>query len=210
MKLLSVYDSAFAMYGKVLEGYDFTSVIAALNAGIQVPETGVGYEPSLDFAESTESFLWLQHNVYGGMPIQIGCCFGNSRTLNCLEYHRGAEVNIAVRDAVLLLAPLQRVKSNHIHTDEVEAFEIKAGQAVLLYETSLHYAPCNAPGNSSFCMGIVLPRNTNTEKPAFTPLTPEDQLLWANNKWLIAHPDSPEAAQGAFVGLEGENLVVPE
>jgi len=31
-------------------------------------------------------------------------------------------------------------------------------------------------------------------------------LLWAKNKWLLAHPDSPEAQEGAYVGLNGENL----
>ncbi len=34
----------------------------------------------------------------------------------------------------------------------------------------------------------------------------EGALLWARNKWLLAHPDFPEAAAGAFVGLTGENL----
>ena len=34
----------------------------------------------------------------------------------------------------------------------------------------------------------------------------EDKLLWARNKWLIAHPDSSEAKQGAFVGLSGINI----
>jgi hypothetical protein len=31
-------------------------------------------------------------------------------------------------------------------------------------------------------------------------------MLWARNKWLIAHPDTDEAAKGAFVGLEGVNI----
>ena len=34
----------------------------------------------------------------------------------------------------------------------------------------------------------------------------EDKLLWARNKWLIAHPESSEAASGAYVGLTGKNL----
>ena len=35
---------------------------------------------------------------------------------------------------------------------------------------------------------------------------PEDKLLWARNKWLLAHPEADEAAQGAYVGLKGENI----
>ena len=34
----------------------------------------------------------------------------------------------------------------------------------------------------------------------------EDRLLFAKNKWLLAHPDSQEAAAGAFVGLKGINI----
>ena len=34
----------------------------------------------------------------------------------------------------------------------------------------------------------------------------EDALLRARNKWLVAHPESAEAADGAFAGLTGENI----
>ena len=36
----------------------------------------------------------------------------------------------------------------------------------------------------------------------------EDRLLMANNKWLIAHEESGLGAEGAFVGLKGENLTI--
>ena len=39
-----------------------------------------------------------------------------------------------------------------------------------------------------------------------SPLNMEDDRLWAKNKWLLAHPDSGEAGQGAWVGLTGENI----
>ena len=34
----------------------------------------------------------------------------------------------------------------------------------------------------------------------------DDAYLWACNKWLLAHPDSAEAAQGAVAALTGENI----
>jgi hypothetical protein len=34
----------------------------------------------------------------------------------------------------------------------------------------------------------------------------EDGLLWMRNKWLLCHPESPQAAKGAFVGITGENI----
>ena len=49
-------------------------------------------------------------------------------------------------------------------------------------------------------------RGTNTDKPAIAPGNAEDRLLFARNKWLLAHPDSAQAAQGAYIGLMGENL----
>ena len=34
----------------------------------------------------------------------------------------------------------------------------------------------------------------------------DDVYLWACNKWLLALPDSAEAAQGAMAALTGENI----
>ena len=52
---------------------------------------------------------------------------------------------------------------------------------------------------------VALPKGTNTEAPKTAGKTFEDRLLRANNKWLLAHPDAPEAKDGAYVGLTGEN-----
>ncbi|MEE8816946.1 MAG: DUF4867 family protein, partial [Lachnospiraceae bacterium] len=40
--------------------------------------------------------------------------------------------------------------------------------------------------------------------------SPEDMLLFAVNKWLIAHIDAPEAKNGAFIGILGENIDLAE
>ena len=59
-------------------------------------------------------------------------------------------------------------------------------------------------------MLVALPAGTNTEKPAVPPVTEEDRLLWAKNKWLLAHPASDEAAAGAYIGLAGENIDIAQ
>ena len=74
-----------------------------------------------------------------------------------------------------------------------------------VYATTLHYAPCNAHENK-FCTAVVLPKGTNTEAPKTTGNTPEDKLLFARNKWLIAHKEAN--IEGAFEGLKGENLSI--
>ena len=211
MKIKSIFSKSFAKYGKVLTGYDVKDLLKKLDDTTKKPDNAVIYEPGDAGLESLPIAKELSDNAYGGMPIQIGYCNGNNTKLNCLEWHRGSELNIPSNDMVLLLAPLQSVKKGKLDTGLVEAFYVPKGTVVQVYETTLHYAPCNAVKNGEvskegFRVVIVLPKNTNTEKPAIKEIDFEDKLLWARNKWLIAHPDSSEAKQGAFVGLTGKNI----
>lgn len=207
MKIRSCFDKEFSRYGTAVEGYDFAPLLSALSEKTPKPADRTVYVASDAALEALPVFSELSESLYGGMPIQIGYCNGSNRTLGCLEYHRGSELNVAADGVVLLLAPLSELRDGRLDTSLVEAFSVPAGTAVQLYETTLHYAPCNAPGNVGFRVAIALPRGTNSETGRRS-LTREDRLLWARNKWLVAHPDSAEAAQGAFAGLTGENLTV--
>ncbi len=207
MTIKSVFDSSFSIYGKVITEIHFDQLLSVLTEKTPKPSNEVLYVPSESSLEQLPDMQLLSNNIYGGMPIQIGYCNGSNHTLNCLEYHRGSEINIAADDIILLIAPLDKINHGTLDTSVVEAFKVPAGTAVQLYETTLHYAPCTA-ADDGFRVAIVLPRDTNTEKPQIQELTDEDKLLWARNKWLIAHPDSPEAKQGAFIGLTGSNITV--
>ena len=204
MKIQSVFDPAFARYGKVITGLDTDALIAALEK-TEKPADAVIYLPSVASLEETDLYPILRDNVYGGMPIQIGFCNGTNTKLNCVEYHRDSEINIPAQDMVFLVACESDLVDGHLDTAKVEAFRAPAGAAVELYATTRHYAPCDAVSGAGFRVAVVLPKDTNTDKPEIQNRTPEDALLWARNKWLIAHPDSTEAAAGAFVGLDGEN-----
>jgi hypothetical protein len=142
------------------------------------------------------------------MPIQVGYCNGSNSKLNCFEYHRGSEVSIVADDIIMLLAPKQEIKNNSIDSALVEAFSVPSGTAVLLYETTLHYAACSALSSDGFRVVLILPKNTNVGKPDFVVKTDEDKLLCNTNKWLLAHKDSPEAKGGAVVGISGANIEV--
>ena len=204
MKFYSVYDPEFAPYGKVLEGYDTAELIAAMSK-IEKAE-GVFYEPAIDSLEAcTEIFNELSDRAYGGMPIQLGMCWGYNTKLNCLEWHKDSEVNIGEGEFVLLLALESDIIDGKLDTAKVKAFKAPAGVCVEVYATALHYAPCQTT-EEGFRVAVVLPRGTNTEAPAINAANLEDKMLWARNKWLIAHPETTEAAAGAYVGLVGENI----
>ncbi len=209
MQIKPVTDESFKKYGKLIEGYDFSELIKTLEETTEKPNDAVIYVPSESKLESLAVYEQLSNGVYGGMPIEIGYCNGANSKLNCLEYHRDSEVNIAADDIVLMLAQMSDIGEGYtLDTAKVEAFLLPAGCAVQLYETALHYAPARKSG--SFRVVVVLPKYTNTAKPKIEIRNAEDKLLWARNKWLIAHPETNEAAQGAHVGLVGANIDIAE
>lgn len=206
MIVKSILDPEFRRYGRVVQGLDVQPLLRALESETPCPSGSVLYVPSCPQLEALPVFEPLQNRVYGGMPIQIGYCNGDNHLLGCLEYHRDSEINIPATPMIFLVAPQQEITDGHLDTACVEAFRAPAGTVVELYATTLHYAPVTDSDQKGFRVAVVLPRGTNTEKPEIAPNDPQDPLLFARNKWLIAHPDAPEARQGAFVGLTGENI----
>lgn len=208
MIIYSVNDPTFKPYGKVLAGYETTDLCTAM-AAIPLPESGTAYRPSIETLEACAVFTDFRDRAFGGMPIQLGMCWGRNTKLNCLEYHRDSEVNIGTSDFVLLLAKQDEITDGVLDTDRVKAFCVPAGVPVEVYATTLHYAPCQVSGEG-FRVAVVLPKGTNTEKPGFEPLSEEDAWMTARNKWLLAHPDSNEAKNGAHIGLRGVNIDIKE
>ena len=206
MKIHSVFDPAFKRYGQVVEGLSDT--VSALLEALQktpLPE-GTGYVPEEPLLQELPAAVEISEHCYGGMPVQLGWCNGHNTRLNCLEYHRDSEFNLGTEDFILLLAKQEEISEGTLDTSLVRAFRVPAGTLVEVYATTLHYAPCHVDADKGFRVLVALPKGTNTEKPDITPLTAEDKMLWACNKWLLAHPDSNEAKAGAYVGLSGENI----
>ena len=206
MTILPVSDPAFAPYGRVVEGYDTDALLGVLCEKTPKPEEGTMYEPSVAALETLPASAAFSSRFYGGMPVQVGCCNGHNTVLNCLEYHRDSELNIPADDVIFLVATMTDIQDGVLDTSAVRAFSAKAGEVVELYATTLHYAPCSAEMQEGFRVAVVLPKGTNLKKPDIRPGNQEDRRLFAANKWLLAHPDAPEAKQGAVVGLSGENI----
>ena len=204
MKIIPVSDPSFQNYGQILPGYDVKALLATLDQVTPLPEA-VEYVPEQPELMALPIAKELADNAYGGMPIQIGWCNGHNTKLNCLEYHRDSELNIGVQDFILLLAKREDLENGVLDTEKVKAFLCPAGTLIEVYATTLHYAPCSAAKGQGFKVIVVLPKGTNLAKPEITVKNSEDEILWASNKWLLAHADSAEAAQGAKVLLKGVN-----
>ena len=205
MEIKSVFDGEFARYGQIHEGYELDGLLAAMKA-IPLPGSGTAYQPAIPELEALPIFELFGANAYGGMPVQLGMCWGRNTKLNCLEYHRDSEFNVGTHDFILLLAKQDEIVDGMLDTAKVRAFRVPAGVLVEVYATTLHYAPCHTDEAEGFRVAVALPRGTNEAKPAVKAITEEDQLLWARNKWLLAHEDSAETGQGAAVRLSGGNI----
>ncbi len=204
MKTYSVYNAEFKPYGKVLTCFESKGLLKAMHT-VPMPEKGTAYEPSIDVLEQCGLLEDMRERAYGGMPVQIGMCWGYNTKLNCLEYHRDSEINLGETDFVLLLAKEDEIENGVLDTSKVTAFHVPAGVFVEVYATTLHYAPCQTE-DKGFRVAVVLPKGTNTAKSSFEAKNEEDTWLTACNKWLLAHPDSDEAKSGAHIGLTGKNI----
>jgi hypothetical protein len=210
LKIRPVREPAFRRYGRIVRGFDTEELRDALKK-TPVPKKGTVYQASEPELEKLGVFAELRDREFGGLPLQIGYCNGVNHKLNALEYHRSSEVNLSADDMVLLLGALQDVdpEDDTYDTSRVEAFLVPAGTMVELYATTLHFAPCSS-GDRAFRNAIVLPRGTNLPLQAEPKREGETRLLFAVNKWLIAHPESGMGRDGAFLGLKGENITVEQ
>lgn len=214
MKVKQVTDTSFRKYGKILTGIDFSEIYNVLEE-MDYPED-VEYAASFGPLEEPEFRQKLSNTLYGELSVEIGYCSGHNKMLNALEYHRSSEANVAVTDIILLLGHQSDITEDITYdTAQLEAFFVPAGTAVELYATTLHYVPIGTKENDyAFKMGVVLPFGTNFPlgvtlgAEAEKEKLPEEKLLFAKNKWLIAHEESGE--EGAFIGLTGKNISVDD
>ena len=204
MKILPVTDASFAPYGRVVEGYDVAPLLAALE---KTPLTDrVVYVPREELLHQAEGADKVGEALFGGMPFQLGWCNGRNTHLNCLEFHRDSEFNLGTEDFILLIAKQGEIVNGVLDTACVKAFRVPAGVLVECYATTLHYAPCHTDAQKGFRVMVALPAGTNTDYRPEGGANTMDRMLWARNKWLLAHAESSEAAQGAVVALRVENI----
>lgn len=212
--VLSVEDDAFRSYGRIVTGFDFSPLVAFMEARTPIPDAGNIYVASVPEMEEMAVSVAVSRAVYGGMPAEVGYCNGRNTTYNGFEYHKGSELNIAVTDFMLVLGHTWDIRDRHYRNSDAEVFFVPRGTAVEMYQTTLHLSPIRT-SEEGFRDIVILPAGTNT------PLTTEEQklrdeafqagnkeagLLLERNKWVIAHPDrKPLIDKGAYPGIIGEN-----
>ncbi len=199
--IYSVHNPAFKPYGRVMN-MDTKAFCETAEAAVTLPEEGSKYLASVPELEALAAEL--REEACGQLDEQIGLCFGHSNRLNALEWHTCNEFNVAVRELVLLLAKRSDLDENgRLDAAKVKAFYLAQGEMIEVYSDTLHFCPCEVTKDGFSCI-VGLQRGTNL------PLENRTQgLLWAKNKWLLAHEDNtPLVQRGAVPGIYGENWII--
>ncbi len=201
MEILSIHDKAFNKYGAVLEN-PYVDYLTTQAEKIEMPKEGCKYMASVPEFEREDVKKYFA-DYFGELDIQLGFCYGFNKKLNALEWHRSSEVHLALTDFILMLGDRRDTDPDGLFdTKNMQFFLIKKGEAVELFNTTLHFCPGQV-SDEPFMNVVVLPKGTNT--PLDYPIA--DKRLTHKNKWLICHPSSKTHVEmGRVIGLKGENF----
>ena len=196
--MLTLSDEGFKKYGKKLD-IDVDEIVSYLD-NLVLPLQGNKYVASDEKFEELNSVKSIKDKYFSSTPMQGGYVIGHNILLNATEYHDSIEINVASEDVTLFLGTQDMIKDGIIDSSSLEEVYVKKNEAFMLHKQILHFSPC-ATSKNGFKVAVFLPKGTNT--PLFKKS--DDPLYFMNNKWLIAHKDSPQAQKGAYIGIKGEN-----
>jgi hypothetical protein len=215
LDLQSIHDDDFSFYGRLLTTYDAGEMLARASANLPAMPDMVVYEPSVAALEAPSALnTRIAQQVFGGLPIQVGWCYGQNVRMGALEYHKSNEVLVCLTDVVLLVGVIDDIITPDMGQEicydaEVQAFLAPVGAIIEFHPWCLHFAPIQARANDGFATLVYLPKGTNEPLPFAPEQNGESRLLFGVNKWLIAHADATELVeQGAFVGIVGPDIIV--
>lgn len=200
IKIYTVHDGEFAAFGRVISVPFFDKFDRCADK-IEMPKTSSAYRASEPSFESEETMCYYR-DLFGGLDVQIGYCWGENSLLNALEWHKSSEISVALTDMIMLFGDLRIMKDDKYDTSNVKAFLLKRGESIEIFATTMHFCPIGVDGKK-FANVVILPRGTNT------PLarTTDDKRLISTNKWIIIHPDFKKQVElGRVIGLIGENI----
>lgn len=208
-KILSIQDSRFSRYGKVLNPDDFQDIFKYLESHTIIPKTDnnyVAHDPNLEVNIKSHTAI---SNVFGDLPVEYGYVNGNNSKLNALEYHKSSEINIALTPLVLMLGRVEDIKNSQFLSDQVEIFYIPNHSVIEIFPQTLHFSPCKV-SDEGFKCGVLLPFGTNMKFISNKKIHQnEDILLFKTNKWILVHQEHQKFIDlGAHAGLVGNNIEI--
>ncbi len=203
LKIYSVTDKEFGVYGRIVDGMDITEIAAAAKK-IPMPDLGSVYHASEESFECLRIAKQITDEIFGTLPSQLGFCYGYSDTLGATEWHFCSELNIALTPLVLILGTRSDIKDGRLNSADMKAFYLPAGTVVEVYATTLHFCPCQVQEDGFACVvGLTSGTNTDLEE------TVDDAFLFRKNKWIMAHEDNKAlVARGVVPGIYGENYKI--
>ncbi|MCL2816084.1 MAG: DUF4867 family protein [Oscillospiraceae bacterium] len=186
MEIKSVHSKEFGRYGYVAK-HDFSELLAAL-ADTPCPKDSITYKASEDALEATSDYKQVKI-IFGGLDCQVGYCNGyNLPGTKMTEYHIGSEFITTLDDMLLDISHRQEIDGGAVYASSFETFRLCAGEAVVLYETTLHHAP-RSDGDKCFRSVVGLLRGTNVGKPAEIVISENGVTMTDTNKWLLKITD---------------------
>lgn len=199
--VIHVNDPEFKAFGTVLKN-DLSAYLEYMEKNMPIPEQRVDYTAKDAGLMTLEKELhYLETEVYGQMPVEVGFCTGHNQIMDGMEWHYGCEVNVAVTDMVLFLAEyssLERLEDGKVHLDSklVKAVYVPKGYAIALNPLVLHFTPIQVQ-EEGFSTVVALPAHTNEALLEKTT----DLYLKARNSWIIYHKETGRGSE-----IDGINL----
>ena len=198
-------DNEFLKYGRLIENFDFSSMLEKLRASGEIQSQTYYVESTTLLADSHEIDC-LSDRFFGGMPTEVGFCLSKNRVLNALEYHKSNEIMCFDDDVVLMFGVFAELNNNTYEASKLEAFFAPARSAIELYAGVLHYAPFSLSDNG-FRFIVILPMGTNSALERKPLPSKENEILIMKNKWIICHSEAKqEINDGVTVGITGGNI----
>ena len=203
IKLLNVNSPEFSTFGRVIKTLNIEEITNEAKK-IENPESGSSYLPSVEAFENLEIAKTIRNEFFGTLQSQLGYCWGHNNFLNATEWHKGSEINIAITPLVLILGHVWDIADGKIDSSDFTAFYLPAGTVVEVYETTLHFCPCEVEKSGFGCVvGLLKGTNTDLETEV------ENKMLFRKNKWLICHTCNKALIEkGVVSGIIGTNYEI--
>ena len=203
IQFYDVYSPEFSTFGRIIKALDTDELIGEAKK-IENPAEGSSYLPSVESFEALRIAETVENEIFGSLRTQVGYCWGHNSRFNATEWHKGSELNVAVTPLVLILGHVWDIEDGKIDSSKFAAFYVPAGTAVEVYETTLHFCPCEVDAHGFGCI-VALPYGTNTN----LEITPENKILFRKNKWLLCHNDNKALIEkGVVAGISGINYEI--